>query len=346
VGLIATPSLEPATLRSLAEELPGVLERRYPGVRWKVAPVRDHLVTPPVDLTELVDAARTRLLDEDWDLAICVTDLPLRLGRRPLVTHASPTHSVALVSLPALGIRRVTTRLLDEIVEAVSLLIGDSPSEAPEDQSAGRRARVQRRLVELATEADDSDAGGVAFTAQVISGNLRLLMGMVRANRPWHLVGRLSRALLGALAAASFALVSSDVWRIAADLDDLRLAVLATGSVAVAVITLITAHELWERADDRRVREQVILFNLVTLITVTFGIMALYLVVLIASLAVAAILIDPSVFESAVRHPVGLQEYMRLALLTSSLATVGGALGGVLESDRTVREAAYAYRAE
>ena len=80
--------------------------------------MRDYLVTPPVDLTELVDAARTRLLDEDWDLAICVTDLPLRLGRRPLVTHASPTHSVALVSLPALGIRRVRTRLLDEIVEA------------------------------------------------------------------------------------------------------------------------------------------------------------------------------------------------------------------------------------
>src|SRR4029079_19781387 len=171
-------------------------------------------------------------------------------------------------------------------------------------------------------------------------------MGMVRANRPWHLVGRLSRALLGALAAASFALVSSDVWRSAADLDDLRLAVLATGSVAIAVITLITVHELWERADDRRVREQVILFNLVTLLTVTLGIVALYLVVLIASSAVAGILIDPSLFESAVRHPAGLQEYMRLALLTSSLATVGGALGGVLESDRTVREAAYAYRAE
>jgi hypothetical protein len=160
------------------------------------------------------------------------------------------------------------------------------------------------------------------------------------------LVGRLSSALLGALAAASFALVSDDLWRIAADLDDLRLVALSIGSVATAVVTLIKAHGLWEHAADRRVREQVVLFNLVTLITVTFGIVSLYVMVLIVTLSVAAILIDPSLFESAVHHPVGVQEYLRLAWLASSLATVGGALGGVLESDETVREAAYAYRAD
>jgi hypothetical protein len=47
-----------------------------------------------------------------------------------------------------------------------------------------------------------------------------------------------------------------------------------------------------------------------------------------------------------VGHPVDASEYLRLAWLASTLATVGGALGGVLESDETVREAAYAYRAE
>jgi hypothetical protein len=311
-----------------------------------VAHVRDRLVTPPAKLTELVEAARSRLLEEDWNLAVFVTDLPLRLGRRPLLTHSSPTHGVALVSLPALGARRLTRRLVDAIVDAVGVLVGDSRPEAPQGQTAQDRARVQRRLIELATDAEDADTEGVAFLARVVTGNVRLLLGMIRANQPWRLVGRLARALLGALAAASFALVSADLWRIAADLDDIRLVVLTLGSIATAVVTLITAHGLWERAEDPRVREQVVLFNLVTLVSVTFGIVSLYAVVLGVSLAVAAILIDPSLFESAVNHPVGVQEYLRLAWLASSLATVGGALGGVLESDETVREAAYAYRTD
>ena len=88
------------------------------------------------------------------------------------------------------------------------------------------------------------------FTARVLSGNLRLLGGMVRANRPWRLAIRLSRALTAAIAAGVFALVTADLWRLAD----------------------------------------------------AFG------------------------------------------WLTSSLATVGGALGAGLESDEAVREAAYTYR--
>ena len=52
------------------------------------------------------------------------------------------------------------------------------------------------------------------------------------------------------------------------------------------------AHGLWERAGHRRVREQVTLFNLVTAITVTFGIAALYAAVFIVSLGVAGLMID------------------------------------------------------
>jgi hypothetical protein len=117
-------------------------------------------------------------------------------------------------------------------------------------------------------------------------------------------------------------------------------------AIAIAVVALIAVHELWERADDPRVREQVMLFNLTTLATLTIGIVSLYLAVFVVSLAAAALLIDHSLMAQQTNQGADLGDYLRLAWLASSLATVGGAVGAALESDTAVREAAYAHKDE
>jgi hypothetical protein len=33
------------------------------------------------------------MLNEGWQLTLCLTDLPLQTSRRPVVAHASATHS-------------------------------------------------------------------------------------------------------------------------------------------------------------------------------------------------------------------------------------------------------------
>jgi len=345
VGLVATPTLDSPALIELADEVAERLRERYPDVDWQVVPVRDALVTGPVELANLVDAVRARMLEEDWDLAVAVTDLPLRLDRRPLLTHTSRSHSVALVSLPAIGVVRRHHRLLESIGDALAVLVGDVPSQR--DAQGRPRLGVRARLVELGSDVENpSDTQVIQFLARVVTGNIRLLLGMILANRPWRLIPRLSRALLGALAAGVFALVTSDVWRIATSLDGVRLAVLMAISVGAAVVTLIVAHGLWERAPEPRVREQVALFNLVTTITVVIGVVSLYLAVFVFSLASAELAIDDTLLAGSLHHPVGFDEYLRLAWFTASLATVGGALGGTVETDSAVREAAYARRPE
>ena len=49
-------------------------------------------------------------------------------------------------------------------------------------------------------------------------------------------------------------------------------------------------------------------------------------------------------FQSTLKHSVGLGDYVTLAWMAASLATVAGALGASLEHEVKVREAAYGYR--
>jgi hypothetical protein len=341
LGLIVSPAIDQLAADELATEVGAALAERYPEVEWDLEVLTDPLAEPPVHLTELVSAARRLLLDADWDLAVAITELPLRVAHRTLLSHASRTHGVALVSLPALGVLRRRRRLYDVVAGAVGALVGD-PERGRASQSAAARLGVERRLTELAGDVDDD--GGAAYVARVISGNLRLLVGMVGANHPWRLVGRLWRAMLAAVAAVAFGLIQFEVWRIATSIGPLRLAIAALGSIVAASVTLIAGHHLWERAPDERVREQVTLFNLATTATVVFGITALYLFVFVASLLAALLLIEPSLFSATLGRDMGAWDYVRLAWLLSTLGTIGGALGATLETDETVREAAYAYR--
>lgn len=43
-------------------------------------------------------------------------------------------------------------------------------------------------------------------------------------------------------------------------------------------------------------------------------------------------------------RPASVVDQVRLAWLAASIATIGGALGGALETHETVREAAYTYQ--
>jgi hypothetical protein len=347
VGLLASPGAAADLARATAGELPDRLAERLPGAAWAVRVVTDRLVDSPAGLSELVGAARRRMLAEGWSLAVCLTDLPLQTARRPVVAHTSATHGVAVLSMPALGPVAVARRASDAMVRLVASLLGDAEAvdETADRARQGRgRRMVGRRTRELGTRVS-SEGPGVGLVAGVIGGNLRLLLGMLRANRPWRLAIRLSRALVAAFATAVVALVTMDIWRLADGLGAVRLALLTVGSVVAVVLTLVLGAGLWERAPARpNAREQVILFNVVTVITVVIGVLALYLALWALSLVGAFALVPPDLLGHELGHPASAADHFALAWLASSLATAGGALGAGLESDEAIREAAYRYQ--
>lgn len=308
LGVIAAPGLAEDVMARIVSELDEDLRRSHEEVDWRTEFAVDRLGTPPVTTTELVDSARRELLARDWDAALVITDLPLRLGARPVQRHVSRTHSVALVSLPALGPLHLTRRLRRALHELVDELVGE-------------------------------DEG--LLSAEAAVGNLRLLIGMVRANRPWRLAAQLYGVLAAAIAVSVFGVVTSDIWLLSAAMEWWRLAAMCLVSLAVTIIAVIAAHELWERAPDPRVRDQVLLFNVTTALTVAIGIVTLYVALFLLVFGGAELVVTRSVLEQALGRRVGAGDYLTLAWFVASLATVGGALGTALESDAVAREAAY-----
>jgi hypothetical protein len=339
IGLIAAPGTAGEIASNLADDLREELGVHLPAIQWRVPTVIDALVHPPTDDAAIVAAARDRLVKDDWDLAVCLTDLPLQVHRRPVVAHASALHGVAVVCLPALGAVGLRRRTLDTVVGLVCTLLGD----ATDDGLTGSVSGLGRRALELGRSQQHEGDGSVMFTARVLSGNVRLLTGMIRANQPWRLAIGLSRALTAALATGVFALVTSDIWQLGDALGWIRLAVIAVASVAAITAALVVGAGLWEHAPAAG-GKQATLFNLATTATVLLGVLALYVALFLLALLTSPLLLPSQLFEEGIGHAVGADDYLKLAWLTSALATLGGALGAGLESDDAVRAAAYTYR--
>jgi len=134
------------------------------------------------------------------------------------------------------------------------------------------------------------------------------------------------------------------MWLLADAVGFLRLLALMVVAIVALVVWIIVAHHLWERPADREQRNWAPLYNGVTVLTISAAVLLAY-AILFALLFVAAWVFVPSgYFQSTLKHPVGLGEYLTLSWLGTSLATVAGALGAGLEDEERVRAASYGYR--
>jgi hypothetical protein len=261
----------------------------------------------------------------------------------PLVAHCSARRRVGVVSLPALGLGqlRAGRTAVAGLVEGL-LAADERPGRPNHDEQAARMVEDVapiRRVVD-----DETDDGEVGFVASRVTGRLRLVAGMVRANRPGRALLGLSKLLVGAFGTAAFSLATNSIWQMGDALDGLRLTAIMLLSVVALVGWLVFTHHLREKPSPDTPAELARLFNLGTVITLGLGAAVSYAVLFVGTLGSAALLIDASVLEQSIGHPVGLGDYLTLAWIISSMATVGGALGSGLEDEEHVRAAAYGYR--
>jgi hypothetical protein len=349
LGLVAPSGVPRELADQIAAELPGELGRRLGDVNWQVR-VADAERSDRTPTTEaLKQSVRRRMQDEGWDLAVGLTDLPLRANRRPVTAHASAMYRVGLLSVPALGARSVPQRAMRAVLNLVEGLLGEEVARGGDAGATGRAQRMRRRLDELRSplgrrRADED--GTIAFVGATLRGNLRLLVGMVRANRPTRVIVRLSGALAVSLGTAAYAMSSSSIWMLSDGMAWPRLALLGATSLITLCVVLVLAHHLWERASGPEDREAAVLFNLTTSVTLGLAVLTFYAGLLGLSVLGGAGLIPASVYSRSVGHAPAVADYLKLGWLAATIATAASALGSLVESDEAVREAAYRNHAD
>lgn len=114
-------------------------------------------------------------------------------------------------------------------------------------------------------------AGEPGYVASRLTGRVRLLTGMVRANQPDRALVGLSKLLVGAFGTAAFALTTNTIWQMGDALGGLRLTVIMLLGLTALVAWLIVAHDLWEKPDHDTPAELARLFNVGTVLTLTLA---------------------------------------------------------------------------
>ncbi|OBH86412.1 hypothetical protein [Mycobacterium sp. E2989] len=326
--LIADPGAPAAIAERLSDPLASALTDWAPAQdRWDVSVRRQaYPIDEHAEVSDVVGAIDPG--GESEDIVIYLTDLPRRRGTTPVIAEISVPDRLGVISIPGVGgvfIDRRVGHLARTIVAEVT------------DQSDEHTPSVKRL-----TRRQEHDV--VRYVAPTALSRLRLLTGMVYANRPWRLVTGMSKVMMAAFATGAVSLAYPTIWQLSASMGSWRLSTATILASAAMIAWLIIEHKLWERPHSADERERAVLYNVSTVVTLLIGVIVFHVGLFILLLLTAWWTLPPQMVAHNIGHPVNLSTLLLMAWLVAAVATLGGALGSGMEDDEAVKAAAYGVR--
>ncbi|MEU1466537.1 hypothetical protein ABZ467_39415, partial [Streptomyces sp. NPDC005727] len=187
VALLADPDTPTEIAQRMARILPARLaDRSGQGRRFDVEVVSEPFTAGTEDLSTLTRRIMDRGSGGNWDIVVALTDLPLHSHGRKLVVDLSHEHGLALLSLPPLGGFRLQKRALRAVEEAVLSLAAPraTGAEGPAGSQPLRGPFTGRLAPIHPGQIGEEEIADLRYVVSGPRGYLRVLLGMVRANRP------------------------------------------------------------------------------------------------------------------------------------------------------------------
>ncbi|WP_226577587.1 hypothetical protein [Halobacillus litoralis] len=367
VGLVTPPGYPKKLSQRLSGELPELLSYYVrEECQWEVDSTVDPLTGVTEDSEEVLKAGLKKREKEGWDFIICLTDLPFFQDRRPIMAEASTEQNVAIISLPGLGSTPMVKRIRESILQLVNEMYHGSTEEDRDKaeyhlkikKSQGHKhlkEKGARRLFEKRSfehfsplkriRPPEGSSMDVRFIIKSrISGALRIVTGMVRANRPWAIFPAFKKVIMFAFATGSYALVFPTLWKLSNHYGLWRMFMLSILSTFLMVAWVVVAHNLWEKVNENSASYHRKLYNGATILTL-FVTVSIYYTILLGMFSLAVLAFIPMEWlESQLTGPVGYDNYFYIAWTATSISIIIGALGSALENEEVVLSSTYGYR--
>lgn len=323
---------DPGAPTAIAERLSGWLgtaltDGAAAGDKWEVS-VRRHAypIDEHAEVSEVVGTIDPS--GESEDIVVYLTDLPRRQGTTPVIADISMSGRLGVISIPCVGGVFIDRRVANLAQTIVAEVKGESDKCNP---SVKRLTRTQ-----------DHDV--VRYVGPRTLSRLRLLAGMVYANRPWRLVTGMSKVMMAAFATGAVSLAYPTMWQLSDTMGRWRLSTATILASTALIAWLIIEHKLWEHPHSPDERERAALYNASTVVTLLIGVVIFHAALFLLLLVTAWWTLPPQLVAKNIGHPVSLPTLLFMSWLVAAVATLGGALGSGMEDDDAVKAAAYGIR--
>ncbi|MGP4073528.1 hypothetical protein ACTWQB_13340 [Piscibacillus sp. B03] len=364
VKLITAPGFADDVVNEIKGELPSLLEYYVDDqVKWDFEHVTDPLTGSTGDAREILESILKNVKEDEKDFLVCLTDLPLFHKSKVVVAEAYEQENIALLSMPGLGSTPMVKRIKASIIQLVNEMyygtsedgatrLRDKIKEAGKEglkvvdgYLVGNKGFEKFSPVRRETPQNGEKNIDVRFTIpSKFWGGLRILTGMVRANRPWRMFPSFVKVLVVAFATGAYALVFPSLWHLTNQYELWRMILLSFISISAMVSWIIVAHKLWESPRMETNNLKRMLYNIATVCTLIISVALFYLNLYLFFLIAVFLFIPIGLIEAQIGTEVSYQYYFLIAWVITSFATIIGALGTALESEETILSATYGYR--
>lgn len=340
LGLVPSPGLPEDIANDIRDDLARELGEAIDSeVRWVVRVVSDPITGSNVETPDLLEELGNLAHLDAWDYTIALTDLPVRRNGKIVLADASTDQRAGWISVPAMGVLGLRRKVRRIIVHLVEDLYAESNEDTNQVDNHLRSDGVARGDTSDAAETIDT-----RYISRSIFATARLLTGMVYANEPWTIFPSFKTTAVTAVATGSYGLIFSSMWELGEHASIIRLIVLSIVAMSLLSAWIIVSHDLWQPHYGTSSRFLTSLYNATTVLTIGTGVLFASAMIYLVLLFESVIFMPPSLLTSRLEMPVDALNYVTATWVTTSVATLAGALGAGLEDTERVREATFSWR--